>query len=322
MIGNMSIDLSLKNTWNSWFVFRKGKHSTVELNYFQYYLEKNLYSLFVDLNSGRYHHGGYREFIVCDNKRRKISVASVRDRVVHRLVYDYLNKIYDRTFIYDAWSCRLGKGLSGAIERAQVFLKKCKNGYVWKCDIKKFFDSVDQKILLEILSLRIKDFQTFSLLKEIISSFTAVSDKKAGIPIGNLTSQIFANIYMNELDRFVKHNLKPKAYLRYGDDFIVTSKNRLELEFFRSAILKFFHDELKLSSNHKNDKIIKIGQGLKFLGVILLPSRKRLNERNFRRTKKRLNIANISSYSGLIKKHGNSEQKKQFDWVVCENLFK
>lgn len=322
MIGNMSIDLSLKNIWNSWFVFRKGKHSTSELNYFQYYLEKNLYSLFVDLNLGRYRHGCYREFIVRDNKRRKISVASVRDRVVHRLVYDYLNKIYDRTFIYDAWSCRLKKGLHGAIERAQVFLKNCKNGYVWKCDIKKFFDSIDQKILLELLSLKIKDSRTFSLLEKIISSFTALTGQKIGIPIGNLTSQIFANIYMNELDRFVKHNLKLKAYLRYGDDFTVISKNRLELEFFKTAITKFFYDELKLSSNHKNDKIIKVGQGLKFLGVVLLPSRKRLNERNFRRTKKRLNIANISSYSGLIKKHGNSEQKKQFDWVVCENLFK
>lgn len=92
---------------------------------FQYHLEKNLYELFRDLNAGHYRHGGYKKFVVCDNKRREISVASVRDRVAHRLVYDFLEKIYDKTFIYDAWSCRKGKGLLGAIERTQEFLKRC-----------------------------------------------------------------------------------------------------------------------------------------------------------------------------------------------------
>ncbi|MCK9186315.1 reverse transcriptase [Candidatus Gracilibacteria bacterium] len=120
MIGNESIDLSLKNIWESWFAFRKGKKATDELHSFQYYLEKNLYELFEDLNSGKYRHGEYRKFIVCDNKRREISVANIRDRIVHRLVYDYLEKIYDKTFIYDAWSCRKGKGLIGAIERVHT----------------------------------------------------------------------------------------------------------------------------------------------------------------------------------------------------------
>ena len=115
--------MSLENIWRSWFEFRKGKRVGDEIHAFQYYLEKNLYELFQDLNNGRYRHGGYRKFVVCDNKRREISVASVRDRVVHRLLYDYLEKIYDKTFIDDAWSCRKGKGLLGAIERAQGFLK-------------------------------------------------------------------------------------------------------------------------------------------------------------------------------------------------------
>jgi len=116
-MGNESIDLSLKNIWQSWFDFRKGKRATGELHVFQYYLERNLFDLFQSLNSGTYHHGEYSKFIVCDNKRREISVAKVRDRVVHRLVYNYLEKIYDKTFIYDVWSCRKGKGLIGAIER-------------------------------------------------------------------------------------------------------------------------------------------------------------------------------------------------------------
>lgn len=115
--------MSLKNIWHSWFAFRKGKRATTELHAFQYYLEKNLYELFQDLNRGTYHHVGYKKFIVCDNKRREISVATIRDRVVHRLIYDYLEKIYDKTFVYDAWSCRKGKGLFGAIERISGFLK-------------------------------------------------------------------------------------------------------------------------------------------------------------------------------------------------------
>ncbi|KKQ71490.1 MAG: RNA-directed DNA polymerase [Candidatus Peregrinibacteria bacterium GW2011_GWC2_39_14] len=124
-MGNVSIDLSLKNIWQSWFDFRKGKRATKELHIFQYYLEKNLFELFQNLNNGLYRHGKYEKFIVCDNKRREISVAEIRDRVVHRLIYNYLEEIYDKTFIYDAWSCRKGKGLLGAIERISGFLKAC-----------------------------------------------------------------------------------------------------------------------------------------------------------------------------------------------------
>jgi len=123
-MGNEFIDLSLKNIRRSWCAFRKGKKATDELHNFQYYLEKNLYDLFINLNEGKYRHGNYRKFIVCDNKRREISVANIRDRVVHRLVYDYMKKIYDKTFIYDAWSCREGKGLLAAIERTARFLKR------------------------------------------------------------------------------------------------------------------------------------------------------------------------------------------------------
>lgn len=110
-------------------VFRKGKHPSQELCDFQYNLERNLFSLHRDLNEGIYRHSGYRTFVVCDNKRREVSVASVRDRVTHRLMYDYLNTLYDKTFVYDAWSCRKGKGLLGAIQRAQHFLKKTSQGF-------------------------------------------------------------------------------------------------------------------------------------------------------------------------------------------------
>jgi len=177
-MGSDSIDLSLENIWRSWHAFRKGKLAGAEHHEFQFNLEQNIAVLWGDLNDGTYRHGGYKTFVVNDNKRREISVASVKDRVVHRLLYDYLNRIYDKTFIYDAWSCRLGKGLLGSIQRAQGLLKKHPQGFVWRADIKKFFDSVDQETLLKILLLRIKDARTFGLLEAIIGSYAL--DKSGG----------------------------------------------------------------------------------------------------------------------------------------------
>lgn len=138
-MGNSSINLSLANIWQSWYKFRRGKKSSKELEYFTYYLEQNLRQLWSDLNNGNYKHGGYKKFIVTDSKRREISVASVKDRIVHRLLYEYLTEIYNKTFIYDVWSCRKKKGLLGAIERTQKFLSKYTNYFVWRADIKKFF---------------------------------------------------------------------------------------------------------------------------------------------------------------------------------------
>ena len=190
--------------------------------------------------------------------------------------------------------------------------------------------------MLKILSLRIKDRITLDLLKEIIFSFTTVPGRKvggreaiayrapreagSGMPIGNLTSQIFANIYLNELDRFVKHTLKARDYLRYGDDFIVVENDPEKLKHFRTVTTRFLADELKLQVNPKSDKIMKVSDGLKFLGVKLWSSGRTLNRRNLARVNKRLTTNNISSYSGLIMKHGNAKQVKCFNWLVCEKI--
>lgn len=144
---------------------------TAELHTFHFYLEKNLATLQRDLESGAYRHGPYKKFTVCDNKKREISVAGIRDRVVHRLLYDYLVPVFDKIFIYDAWSCRKGKGLLGAIERTQAFLKKSPRAYVWRADIRKFFDSVNQEVLLKCLERKICDDRAIRLVREIISSF-------------------------------------------------------------------------------------------------------------------------------------------------------
>ena len=186
--------------------------------------------------------------------------------------------------------------------------------------MKKFFDSVDQDILLKILLFRIKDITTLNLLKEIIFSFNAVGGYKIGMPIGNLTSQIFANIYLNELDRFVKHKLGAKVYLRYGDDFIIVENDLEKLKLFRARTVDFLSSELKLTVNPKSDKILKPSQGLRFLGIKFWSYGRNLNKRSFMRAQTRLNSSNLSSYSGLIKQHCNKKAEKYFSWLVYEKL--
>ena len=159
-------------------MFRQSKKPSREIEYFTYYLEENLYNLYSELQSENYQHGPYRKFIVTDNKRREILVASIKDRVVHRLIYEYLVKIYEKTFIFDVWSCRKNKGLSGAIERTQYFLKKYPTCFVWRRDVKKFFDNVNQQKLLEILSLKISEKRVIYLLQKIILSHPVVTERE------------------------------------------------------------------------------------------------------------------------------------------------
>ncbi|MBD3330619.1 hypothetical protein GF354_03770 [Candidatus Peregrinibacteria bacterium] len=316
MTGREVIDFGLKNIYRSFFEYRKGKNPGIDLDTFQYNLEHELFNLWKDLNKNTYKHGKYRKFTVCDNKKREISVASVRDRVVHRLVYDYLTEIFDKTFIYDAWSCRKNKGLVAAIERTQLFTKKYADGFIWRADIKKFFDSVDHNVLVKILKFRITDKKTISLLMEIITSYSTKEGK--GMPIGNLTSQIFSNIYLKELDRYIKHILKCRAYVRYGDDFIVFDKNKEQLILIREKAVHFITDKLKLTMNPKNDFIIKAKQGLKFLGVIIYPGGRKLNKRNTNRINNRLNPVNIGSYWGIINNHTKENKIRELQWKLTD----
>lgn len=325
-MGSVSIDLSLANIWRRWFQFRRGKKVSQELECFQYFLERNLFLLCRELNGGSYQHGGYRHFTVTDNKRRQIAVASIKDKVIHRLLYEYLIPIYDKTFIFDVWSCREDKGLIGVIERTQIFLRRYSNSFVWRVDINKFFDHVDHDILRNMLRLKISDDKALWLLDEVIKSYSTTSTRESnptvpkGMPIGNLTSQIFANIYLNELDRFVKHALKPQAYLRYGDDFILIEKSKGNLLKMKEATVNFLKLKLNLTLHPKNDIIIKAKQRLRFLGVEIFPKGRRLNKRNSARAQNRLSAGNVISYSGLVRKHGNKKRVKEFNWIVLRKL--
>lgn len=140
--------------------------------------------------------------------------------------------------------------------------------------------------------------------------------RRYGIPIGNLTSQIFANIYLNELDRFVKHTIKPKVYLRYGDDFFIITEKKSEAVIFRERITSFLWCKLRLEINGKHDIIIPVRRGLRFLGAEIFPRGRRLNKRNRKRIVRNVKKGNVASYRGLIVKHEKRKKIKQFDWML------
>ena len=295
MRGIESIDFSLENVFTSWHKFKVGKTNTNEFYDFQYSLEQNLFLIHQELNSLTYKHGKYQFFEVNDNKKRSITVASIKDRVVHRLLYDHLVSVYDKTFIYDVWSCRKDKGLHSAVLRTQVFARKNEFSYFWRADIKKFFNSIDIQILYNIVSKKVKCKNCLWLLKEVLASFN-----QNGIPIGNLTSQVLANIYLNELDQFIKHRLKQKYYLRYGDDFIIFLKNKKELESVQKLVTYFLNKNLNLQLS-KIGGTYKVRQSINFLGMIITPFDLKLNKRIYTRIFNNLNIINLPSYIGVAK---------------------
>ncbi|HEY4476593.1 MAG TPA: reverse transcriptase/maturase family protein [Candidatus Paceibacterota bacterium] len=216
----------------------------------------------------------YKLFSVSDPKPRRIHKASVRDRVLHQAVYRVLYQIFDPTFIFDSYSCRKKKGTHRAVCRLERFARKASRNFrkpvfVLQCDIRKFFDSVDQNVLLDLLRRRISCPETLRILEQIINSFETVPGK--GLPLGNVTSQIFANIYLSELDQFVRHQFRTKYYLRYCDDFLFVDQSSEVLKKLILPLRSFLNSQLKLDLH--DDKIIirKFRQGIDYLGYVTRP---------------------------------------------------
>jgi len=201
--------ISLENLLEAWKEFVKGKRKRKDVQEFERNLMGNIISLQHDLVQKCYRHRPYEAFKISDPKPRDIHKASVRDRLLHHALHRMLYPFFDRTFISDSSSCRLGKGTHKASERFYSFARMVtqnhtKTAWVLKCDIRKFFASVDQEILLKILAQYIPDRDIITLIAEIIGSFSS-RGKGVGLPLGNLTSQLLVNVYMNEFDQFMKH---------------------------------------------------------------------------------------------------------------------
>jgi retron-type reverse transcriptase len=306
---------SYKALLESYFEFRKGKRNKSDVAEFSMKLSENLIALSEDILGGKYIHGGYERFVVNDPKRRDIHKASVRDRIVHRAIYRALYLHFENSFIFDSYSSRNGFGTHRALDRYRVFSRKVtknykKTGWVLKLDIRKFFASVNQDILLSILSRKIKFKKTFSIVSMVIRSFNTPGKQNTGMPLGNLTSQLFSNIYLNEFDQFVKREQKAKFYVRYADDFVIISRDRKQLCKYLFEIYKFLIEKLQLYIHR--DKIIlnTISSGIDFLGWINFPYHRiprTKTKRKFIKASKNfvLNSSSKESYKGLFL-HGNT----------------
>lgn len=317
MTGNSSIDISLANIWRYYRGFRRRKKPSRAIVEFEYDLLDNIIGLARELQSKTYRHGKYAHMIVNDNKRRDIAVASVRDRIVHRLLYDYLVPIWDKTFIYDAWSCRRNKGLHGAIDRAQSFMRRYRDAWVWRADITKLFDSVDRATMKQLLRRRVTDEVALWLLDDVLDSYYSF-DEDRGIPIGNLTSQILANIYLNEFDRYMKHALKPYAYLRYGDDWLCFAASRAELVSIQARAADFLSQDFGLNLHRDINVIEPVSNGVSSLGVDLWTNGRRIDKEAKRKMNKNLNVRNVASYKSLVGKHQYAKHVTRFKWKISD----
>ncbi len=271
--------ISAENLFAAWEIFRRDKRNKPDVMEIEQNIEQEIFKLHRELRDKTYQHGGYSGFWIRDPKLRRIHKATVRDRILHHAIFKVLNPIFEPTFIPNSYSCRVGKGTHKGVEDLEKMIRAesrnhTKECWALKCDIRKFFDSIDHDILLHMLEAKIRDKNAMGLLREIVESFTARRPnlfERRGVPIGNLTSQIFANIYMNELDQFMKHELHVKNYARYTDDFVIVSTDRKYLEGLLEPMSKFLVDKLYLEMHPRKVILRRASQGADFLGYVIFP---------------------------------------------------
>lgn len=287
--------ISLNNLFTAWREFKVDKEKKQDVIEFAFNLENNIFTLHEKLKNFSYQHSNYISFRICDPKPRHIHKAKVCDRVLHHAIVRIIEPIFNKGFIFDSYSSRKGKGTHRAIKKCQQLawkLSKNDTKTVWalKCDISKFFDSVNHEILLKLLSRKIKDKNLMDLLDKIIRSYSVRKNSSGhcGIPLGNLTSQLFSNVYLNQLDQFVKRNLSEKCYVRYADDFIILSRDKTHLENLIPKLRNFLREDLKLLLHPKKIILKRWNNGIDFLGYNLFPHHIILRTKTKRRILKKI----------------------------------
>ncbi|MDO8564199.1 MAG: reverse transcriptase domain-containing protein [Nanoarchaeota archaeon] len=318
---------------------RKGKSKKESVQEFDTNTQENLTTLQKELQELRYKPLPLKRFIVRDPKTRVIHASAFQDRIVHHALINLLEPIFEKIFIHDSYASRKGKGTHPAIKRFDAFKRKVsKNGaavrgggggdrnrvqgYCLKADIKRYFDTVDHTILLRLLAQRIQDGKVIWLTKQILDNFETPIQGR-GMPLGNFTSQFLANVYLNELDYFVKHTLKAKYYIRYVDDFVILHRSRKRLLYFKKEIAQFL-TSLKLELHPDKSDIIPLQKGITFLGYRIFYHYKLLRKRNIRYFMKNFEEKLELAEQGFIRKESLADELKGWfgyaQWANTYNL--
>lgn len=312
--------ISFRNLHLAWCDFRLGKSHKEDVIGFEHNLENGLFCLQNELANLKYQHGHYKRFVVNDPKYRIIHKAEVRDRIVHTLVSRKLEEIYQNVFISHSYSCQRKRGTHRALF-ALAKMCRCQsrnysyNFWYLKCDIRKFFDNINHDILLEILWRKVKDEKFMWLINQILQSFFC-GNLGIGLPLGNFTSQWFGNIYLNEFDYFIKHDLRIKNYVRYADDFLIIANDANVLKNILGKARQFLFGRLKLTIHPNKIVIKKFSAGIDWVGYKIFPHylvlRKATRKRMFIKLAKRYNerekvqigcnqyFATLNSYFGQL----------------------
>lgn len=265
---------SLENLFSAWNEFRLGKEGKLDVQEFGLDLEDNIFELHDDLRNNSYKHSSYKSFYLHDPKLRHIFKARVRDRILHHAIVKIIGPIFEKSFIFDSYSSRKNKGTHKAIARFRYFAQKLSRNnsrtiWILKCDIRKFFDSVAHDIIINQIADKVKDDKAVELIKNIVDSIS--KSKNSGIPLGNLTSQLFSNIYLDNFDQFIKRRLRLKYYLRYNDDFMILNSDKQFLEGLIPIISLFLKEKLNLELHPQKVIIRNWHQGIDFLGYVIFP---------------------------------------------------
>ncbi len=345
---------SFENILKCYYQCRKRKRRTINAAKFEINLEEELLKLQNELESRVYKPGRSVCFVVTKPKPREIFAADFRDRIVHHILVGYLEPIWERKFIDQSYACRKNYGTHRALYDLKRYMAKTgRGGYYFQADIQSFFVSLKKSILFEMIKRYVKNPRILWLAELIIfsnptqnfylksrtellkmipprKSLFGVSPEQ-GLPIGNLTSQFFANVYLNELDQFVKHKLRIKYYLRYVDDFIILAKSAGQLKIWREEIGKFLREKLELELHPKKQILQKINKGINFVGFVAKPDYVLIRRRVVGNLKQKLRgfnqnfgagsadkiVSVVNSYFGQLK-HVNSFGLRQKLW---ENNF-